>query len=625
MIEVILEDTGIEHAFCATGEEALQILDKEKIDCICLALYLDDMDGFELTGRIRIIPEYRHTPIVLLTSKNSDEITQQAISAGITDVFSKDNIHEIANFIARFTEVDKPINGRVLYIEDQKSQRDYIASLLTERSLEVDAFENAEDALKAFLKNHYHLVITDIVRGGDISGVLLINKIRRMEGVKGDTPILAITAFDDNSRRISLYHMGITDYITKPIIREELLARVKNLVKNQKALEREIDFRKHLDSEEAQRRSMKLEALGKLSGGIAHDYNNLLGIIMGYTELLKDETEQQPELANYVEQIEKATDNGVKLTSKLLAFTRKNAAVSETVNLNELLEESKPILEKLLTEGISLNLKLDEDLWTVNIDSSDFENAMINLCLNARHAMENSGVLTIMTANTRLGQNAAIKNGLPVGEYVRVSIKDTGCGMEKEIAEKIFDPFFTTKGEEGTGLGLSQVYGFMQREHGTVRVESKPGKGTLFSLYFPREAGDLEEEEAPEAIKEQPQTPRNILVVDDEEVLTELTAEILKTGGHNVMTAYRASDALKILTENDVDIVISDVIMPGMNGFELAEKVKQNWPDIKVILVSGYNEQLESGEKVNDYYDMHLEKPVSSIQLFHSINNVLQV
>lgn len=622
MIEVILEDTGIEHAFCATGEEALQILDKEKIDCICLALYLDDMDGFELTGRIRIIPEYRHTPIVLLTSKNSDEITQQAISAGITDVFSKDNIHEIANFIARFTEVDKPINGRVLYIEDQKSQRDYIASLLTERSLEVDAFENA---LKAFLKNHYHLVITDIVLGGDISGVLLINKIRRMEGVKGDTPILAITAFDDNSRRISLYHMGITDYITKPIIREELLARVKNLVKNQKALEREIDFRKHLDSEEAQRRSMKLEALGKLTGGIAHDYNNLLGIIMGYTELLKDETEQQPELANYVEQIEKATDNGVKLTSKLLAFTRKNAAVSETVNLNELLEESKPILEKLLTEGISLNLKLDEDLWTVNIDSSDFENAMINLCLNARHAMENSGVLTIMTANTRLGQNAAIKNGLPVGEYVRVSIKDTGCGMEKEIAEKIFDPFFTTKGEEGTGLGLSQVYGFMQREHGTVRVESKPGKGTLFSLYFPRETGDLEEEEAPEAIKEQPQTPRNILVVDDEEVLTELTAEILKTGGHNVMTAYRASDALKILTENDVDIVISDVIMPGMNGFELAEKVKQNWPDIKVILVSGYNEQLESGEKVNNYYDMHLEKPVSSIQLFHSINNVLQV
>ena len=624
---MILEDTGIEHIFCATGAEALQILEKEKIDCVCLALYLDDMDGFELTGRIRHIPEYRHTPIVLLTSKNSDEITHQAISAGITDVFSKDNIHEIANFIGRFTEIDKPINGRVLYIEDQKSQRDYVASLLTERSLEVDAFDNAEDALKAFLKNHYHLVITDIVLGGDVSGVLLINKIRRMEGVKGDTPILAITAFDDNSRRISLYHMGITDYITKPIIRQELLARVKNLIKNQKALEREIDFRRHLDSEEAQRRSMKLEALGKLTGGIAHDYNNLLGIIMGYTELLKDEASKLPELMNYIEQIEKATDNGVKLTSKLLAFTRKNAAVSQTVNINDLLEETKPILEKLLTEGISLNLRPDEDLWQVNLDSSDFENALINLCLNAKHAMENSGVLTIMTANTKLGESAAIKHGLPAGEYVRVSIKDTGCGMEKEVVDKIFDPFFTTRGEEGTGLGLSQVYGFMQREHGTVRVESKPGKGTLFSLYFPRESGDSAEVEAnqSEDITAPSQQPQNILVVDDEEVLTELTAEILKTGGHHVMTAYRASDALKILSENEVDIVISDVIMPGMNGFELAEKIKVNWPDVKVILVSGYNEQLESGEKVNDYYDVHLEKPVSSIQLFHSINNVLQL
>lgn len=249
MIATILSDTDIEHVFSSTGKEALETLDSDKFDCICLALYLDDIDGFELTQKIRKLDQYRHTPIVLLTSKNSGDVIKQALASGITDIFSKDNVHELVNFIARFTEVDKPITGKVLYIEDQKSQRDFITAIFKERNLEVDAFDNAEDALQAFLKNHYHLVVTDIVLAGEVSGVLLINKIRRLDGPKGDTPILTITAFDDNSRRISLYHMGITDYVTKPVIKEELLARVRNLIKNQKALEREIDFREHIIQE----------------------------------------------------------------------------------------------------------------------------------------------------------------------------------------------------------------------------------------------------------------------------------------------------------------------------------------------------------------------------------------
>ena len=204
----------------------------------------------------------------MLTSKSTNDILKQALQSGITDIFLKEKVHELVNFIERFTQINKPISGRVLYIEDKKSQRDLVTAMFKLRKLEVDSFDNAEDAWQAFLKNQYQLVVTDIVLEGEISGVLLINKIRRLEGFKGDIPILAITAFDDTSRRISLYHMGLTDYVTKPIIEEELIARVRNLINNQTALEREVDFRTHLNSEETVRRTLKMEALGKLTSGI---------------------------------------------------------------------------------------------------------------------------------------------------------------------------------------------------------------------------------------------------------------------------------------------------------------------------------------------------------------------
>lgn len=626
LIAAILVDTDIEHVFSSTAKGALGELKRDKFECICLALYLDDMDGFELTKEIRKLDNYKHTPIVLLSSNATEDITKKAISSGITDVFSKENVHEIANFIARFTEVEQPISGRVLYIEDQKSQRDYVEAIFRTRDLEVDAFDNAEDALQSFLKNHYHLVVTDLVLGGEVSGVLLINKIRRLDGTKGDTPILAITAFDDVSRRISLYHMGITDYVTKPIFKEELLARVRNLINNQKALEREIEFRAHYNSEEVVRRGLKLEALGQLTSGIAHDYNNMLGIINGYAQLLKAKIQDQPKLLNYVDQIAKAGENGVKLTGKLLSFTRKHVVTSDVVNINKLISEAQPMLEKLLTASVVLTINLDDGLWDVDIDISDFENALLNLCINAKHAMGEKGVLTIITANAKLGAGAAEKHGLPAGEYIRLSVIDTGCGMDSETAAKVFDPFFSTKGEGGSGLGLSQVYGFVKRAHGSIKLKSKPGEGTLFTLYFPREEGlglSLnKKEDKSVTIKNDKQY--NILVVDDEVALAELTAEILHAEGHQVEMAENATEALDAMKKNKCDVMISDVIMPGTNGFELAEKVRKEYPETKIIMVSGYTDQVNAKDQEYQPYDEILEKPVSSIQLLEALDSIFR-
>jgi len=187
LIAGILDDSSIEHVFAGTGQEALGLLETDAAyDCICLTLYLDDMDGFELSKKIRKIPVYKYVPIVLLTSENSAEVMKQAINVGITDMFSKNKIHELVNFIERFTQVNQPLSGQVLYIEDQQSQRELVTAMFKQRNLDVDAFDSAEEAWKSFMKKRYHLVVTDIVLAGTVSGVFLINKIRRLDGPKGD-------------------------------------------------------------------------------------------------------------------------------------------------------------------------------------------------------------------------------------------------------------------------------------------------------------------------------------------------------------------------------------------------------------------------------------------------------
>lgn len=628
IIAGILDDSAIEHVFASTGAQAIKALDDEQFDCICLALYLDDMDAFELSQKIRKKEPYKHTPIVLLTSKNSNDILKQAIHAGITDIFLKEKVHELVNFIERFTQINKPISGRILYIEDQKSQRELVTAMFKLRNLEVDSFDNAEDAWQSFLKNQYQLVVTDIVLAGEISGVLLINKIRRLDGFKGDIPILAITAFDDTSRRISLYHMGLTDYVTKPIIEEELIARVRNLINNQTALEREVEFRTHLNSEETVRRTLKMEALGKLTSGIAHDYNNMLGIIIGYTDLLKNKLEDEPKLQSYVNQIEKAGLNGKQLTSKLLSFTRKDSESARVTNINQLITEAQPMLEKLLTAGVHLNISLDKELWNILIDPSDFENALLNMCINAKHAMGDRGSLTINTANKSMNAATAEKFSLAAGDYIRLSILDTGTGMDKETLARIFDPFYSTKGEGGTGLGLSQVYGFVERAHGTIKVDSKLGKGTLFNIYIPNVDDAVLAKVLIKPDEEQQSTHdvsgKSILVVDDEAALADLSAEILSDEGYQVITANNASEALEAFKQNTFDLMLSDVIMPGMNGFELAEKVNTEYPNTKIIIVSGYNDKIKKTGVDYGFIDKHLDKPVSSARLIDVIKSTLE-
>jgi len=383
------------------------------------------------------------------------------------------------------------------------------------------------------------------------------------------------------------------------------------------------DITERMHTEEQLRRSQKMDALGKLTGGIAHDYNNMLGVIMGYANLLEDALTKQPELAKYAHEIHHASKRGAKLTNKLLAFSRQRMSEANCINLNSLLLSQQHMLEKTLTVRIELVLKLAEDLWSTWIDDSEMEDIIINMSINAMHAIDSNGQLIIRTSNEQLNQLDAQSLGVTPGDYVLLSITDTGCGMDEATKEKIFEPFFSTKGDQGTGLGLSQVYGFVHSSGGAINVYSEPNQSTRFALYFPRH----NESNYKQSIKDNNaidiRGTETILLVDDEAALLELNCEIVAQQGFNVISAESAKKALEILEHETVDLLVSDIIMPEIDGYQLAAMVKEKYPGIKIQLISGFTDDRNMSMIDENLQKNILYKPFNSQSLLQRIHELL--
>ena len=384
------------------------------------------------------------------------------------------------------------------------------------------------------------------------------------------------------------------------------------------------DITKKKEIDETLRRTQKMDALGKLTGGIAHDYNNMLGVVLGYAELLKEMLNGQPELQDYVEQIIHAGDRGAKLTKKLLSFSRQNISDSEVLDINTVLRDDQHMLEKTLTARIQLEFKLDKNLWPVQLDESELEDAILNLGINAMHAIENNGRLTIETSNEIINAVDAEQLELEPGDYVRISISDTGCGLDEETKDKIFDPFYSTKGEQGTGLGLTQVYGFIKRSDGAIKVDSTLEVGTQFTLYFPR---CQDKDKNIDKVVSDENTGVNgkeaILVVDDEPSLLNLACEILLRQGYQVFCAENAIHALEILETESIDLLVSDIIMPDMDGYTLASIVQEKYPNTKVLLASGFAGEDDS-QQDNVLTENMLQKPYRAQAMLKKIQDLLQ-
>ena len=373
------------------------------------------------------------------------------------------------------------------------------------------------------------------------------------------------------------------------------------------------------------RRSQKMDALGKLTGGIAHDYNNLLGVVIGYAELLSMSLDDE-KLKVFADEIMKAGKRGSNLTKKLLAFTRNQTPSAKTVNINEILKTDLNMIQKTLTARIKVKLDLDESLWDLWLDENDFQDSVLNISINAMHAMPDGGDFIIKTNNVVLSESEADSKNLIPGDYVRLSLTDTGYGMDDATKDQLFDPFFTTKGEKGSGLGMSQVFGFVKRAHGHISVYSELGHGTTINIYFRRLVEDKQtQNDETHSLSSLAGHGEKILVVDDEPALKALASEILSSNGYQILEADNAKEAIEIIDHNTVDLVLSDVIMPDIDGYELATILKEQYPDIKIILASGFTSHENIKPEHQDLTDNLLHKPYSTGELIQAVFTKLEV
>ena len=378
------------------------------------------------------------------------------------------------------------------------------------------------------------------------------------------------------------------------------------------------------------RQSQKMEAVGQMVGGIAHDFNNLLGIINGNLDLMRREVEPESRLNLRLGKALGAVERGANLTRRLLNFSRQLPSEQAAIDVNATIAELHELIEKSLTKAIQVHLSLEEGLPYANADRGDFEDAITNICINARDAMPNGGQIIIETSVTQISEHeTGAFQELTAGRYIEIDITDTGSGMSPEVASHIFEPFYSTKGQgKGTGLGLSMVFGFAKRSKGTVSVYSEQGLGTTFKLYLPVAAVDTRsgiERDADDSKGSDYSGSEKVLIVDDEADIADIAATILSELGYRTTVAHNGEDALEALRKDpEIDLLFTDVIMPGgFGGFELAEKGKRLLPNLQVCLASGFtgNSIHATGVDITKY--PLLKKPYSNSTLARTVRQLL--
>ena len=381
--------------------------------------------------------------------------------------------------------------------------------------------------------------------------------------------------------------------------------------------------------EQQLRQSQKMEAVGRLAGGIAHDFNNLLMVISGYSEFLLERLGDEPQLRGPAQEIASAAERASSLTRQLLAFSRKQMLAPRIVNLNDVATENLKMLTRMIGEDIDLVLVPGRSLWPVRADGGQIEQVIMNLAVNARDAMPSGGKLTIETSNVALDEEyARLHAPLRPGDYVMVAISDTGAGMDTETQSHIFEPFFTTKGTKGTGLGLSTVYGIVKQSGGYIWVSSEVGRGTTFKIFLPRVAPSGEaaaQVVAPiDNRKVEPGT-ETILLVEDEANLRYLARQYLEKQGYKVIEAADGAVAMQIAVAHEkvIHLLLTDVIMPGMNGRELAQRIAEIRPNVKILYMSGYTENVIGHNGMLDAGIRLLQKPFNLRDLKSKVREVL--
>jgi PAS domain S-box-containing protein len=436
--------------------------------------------------------------------------------------------------------------------------------------------------------------------------------------------------------------LGISLDITERKVAQDALAeahrelerrveeRTRELSETNLRLQREVDERKRAQealarAEEQLRQAQKLEAVGRLAGGVAHDFNNLLSVILCCASLL--EREDSPVApAQAAEEITRASERAAVLTRQLLAFSRQQMLAPRVLDLNEVVRETGEMLERVIGEDVQLAIVPQAELWRTRMDASQLEQVLMNLVVNARDAMPAGGKLVIETRNVELGADSEPSEaGVGAGCWVLLSVRDTGVGMDESTAARAFEPFYTTKQQgRGTGLGLSTVYGIVKQSGGHILLESVKGQGTSFEIYLPRTLDSVSKRATVESEHELAVGSETLLLVEDDDQVRSVAQEILKLQGYRVLPAGTPADALQLSARfpERIHLMLTDVVMPEMNGRDLAQRLLSERPDLQVLYMSGYADKaLDSDDVLTSA--TFLQKPLTPDSLAHAVRRVL--
>ena len=390
--------------------------------------------------------------------------------------------------------------------------------------------------------------------------------------------------------------------------------------------EKKLEEADKLKLEGQLRQAQKMEAVGRLAGGVAHDFNNKLAVILGYGDLASRAGISSERYRTYLDQIIKAANQSREITRQLLAFSRQEVISPRVLDINDVVKDSQKGLCRFIGEDVRFEVMMADKLWPVNIDPTQVDQIIMNLVVNARDAMENGGLLVVETRNISIDITYSARHSeMEAGDYVQLSVSDTGCGMDKETQQHIFEPFYTTKvAGKGTGLGLATIYGIVNQNNGFVNVYSEQGTGTTFKIYFPR-CDDPAFPEQPVEAELLLHHPATILLVEDDESVRDITAEILREIGYTILIAQTPQNALEMcgLGREPIDLLLSDVIMPEMNGRELSQRVTELRPEIKVLFMSGYTADIINQKGILAEGLHFIQKPFDRIALHHKIQGIL--
>ena len=508
---------------------------------------------------------------------------------------------------------------RILHLEDDSNDAALVLSTLKQagiscRTTRVQEHDDFVDALK---EGNIDLIFSDFSLP-DFDG---FSALEIAHDIQPDVPVIFVSGtLGENMAVDSLKH-GATDYVLK-----ESLIRLPPAVRRAMKEVADRTERRRLETQFVE--GQKMEVIGQLAGGVAHDFNNILAVIMGYSELLASELASESPLQKYTEEIRLASARAAGLTRQLLIFSRKETVQAVELNLNDILKEMDQLLRRLIDANIEMTFAPGEQIGCILADAGYIGQVLMNLSVNARDAMPSGGKLTIATSNVTLDENSAhCRAGAPLGDYVMLSVTDTGTGMTDEVKAHLFEAFFTTKAPgKGTGLGLATCQTIAKLSGGLIDVSSEIGKGTTFKVYFPKiERPDLAATTSTRA-ESQPRGTETLLIVEDDQSVRKLACSVLEAHGYQIKWASNGRDALNAVYHHKgppIRLVITDVIMPLMDGKVMADWLKISFPDIRVLFTSGYTDDAIAHHGVLEKGVEFLHKPYTPGTLVRKVRDIL--